>query len=109
MDKIRTVLWNAIRAHLPPNAEALQPEGQTNLIISWTLPTEERPNRQSREISVRFDRAVSRVMEASDDARQGLVAERVAAFVRRVLVAGRYDPLEELQPFIVHVDDRALE
>jgi hypothetical protein len=109
MDQIRTVLWTAIRAHLPPNAEAVQRQGQTNLIISWTLPTEERPNRQSREISVRFDRAVSRVMEASDDARQRLVAERVAAFVRRVLVASRYDPLEELPSLIIEVDDRALE
>jgi len=48
-------------------------------------------------------------MEASDDARQRLVAERVAAFVRRVLVASRYDPLEELPSLIIEVDDRALE
>lgn len=48
-------------------------------------------------------------MEASDDARRRLVAERVAAFVRRVLAAGDYDELEELAPFIIEVDDRALE
>lgn len=95
--------------HLPPNAEAVQPEGRINLVISWTLPTEDRPNRQSREISIRFDRAVSRVMEASDADRRLLVADRVAAFVRRALVAGRYAELEELPTFIVDVDDRALE
>ena len=45
MDEIRKVLWNAIRVHLPGNAEAVQRDGQTNLTISWTLPTEERPSR----------------------------------------------------------------
>lgn len=109
MDEIRAVLWNAISVHLPANAEAVQRQGQTNLIISWTLPAEGRPNRQSREISVRFDQAVSRVMEVSDDVRQRLVAERVASFVRRVLAAGNYDELEELPPFIIDVDDLALE
>ena len=109
MDAIRSILWDAIRVYLPANAEALQPDGRTNLVISWTLPTEERPNRQSREISLRFDRAVSRVMEVSDDARRRLVAERVAAFVKRALAAGRYSELDELPPFITDVDDRALE
>jgi len=109
MDEIRTVLWNAIRAQLPDNAEAVQPHGRTNLVISWTLPTDDRPNRQSREISVRFDRAVSRVMESSDDARRRLVAERVAAFVHRVLAAGNFDELEEVPPAIIDVDDRALD
>ena len=109
MDDLRTSLWDAIRAYLPAHAEAVQPEGAGNLVISWTLPTESRPNRQSREISVHFDRAVMRVVIATDDVRRELVAKAVARFVDRVLKQAAYDPMEEGETLVVHVDDRALE
>ena len=109
MDEFRAALWRAISTDFPANAEALQPAGAGNIVISWNLPSEGRPNRQSREISIHFDRAVMRVVEATDDVRRELVASGVARFVARSVTNANYEPMEERETLVIHVDDRALD
>jgi hypothetical protein len=110
MDELHVALWREIGKVLPSNAEAVQPEGHGNLIVSWRLPEEGRLNRQSREISIRFTSPVMGVLSDADEARLPDLARKVARAVRRALAVGKYEEArDDLPSFVVFVDDEVLD
>ena len=110
MDEMRLAFWHAFVQLLPAGAEmhALGEPGP--LVISWPMPAEGRPNRRARELAIYFERNLAAVWAASDEPRRPLLAQGMAEYTRRVLNVSDYRPDgDDVMPFRVHLDDRAIE
>lgn len=114
MDGLRASLWLEIRNIFPEGAEAWQPDGRGSLEVSWHLPSEGRPERRSREVSIRFQEPVVAVLKARfrafGDVGLVSIAPRISTVVRRTLATGHYDAEQaDRVPFLAYVGAEVLD
>lgn len=107
MDELRILIWEELKGLFPENAEVTQ-QLPGNLVVMWKLNNDpERPNRQSRPISIRFAQHLIQVMSNETEEEKRRVARGIVRIVNTVLHQG-YDPnSKETNGYLVYVDDGA--